>query len=120
MSEKIKCSILVCSDRCFSAEYEDRSGPVLKTLVEGEPLLATVFQVKIVPDEIDQIKNALIEWCDGLTKVDLILTTGGTGFSKRDVTPEATREVITKEALGIAIAMMTESLKKTPMAMLSR
>ena len=88
-------------------------------MAQSEPLAAQVLEVKIVPDEIDQIKNALISWSDD-TKVDLILTTGGTGFSKRDVTPEATRAVITKEALGIAIAMMTESLKKTPMAMLSR
>jgi len=88
-------------------------------MAQSEPLAAHVLEVKIVPDEIDQIKNALISWSDD-TKVDLILTTGGTGFSKRDVTPEATRAVITKEALGIAIAMMTESLKKTPMAMLSR
>ena len=75
--------------------------------------------MKIVADEIDEIKKTLISWSDEV-KVDLVLTTGGTGFSKRDVTPEATRQVIEKEALGIAIAMMTESLKKTPMAMLSR
>lgn len=75
--------------------------------------------MKIVADEIDEIKKILISWSDEV-KVDLVLTTGGTGFSKRDVTPEATRQVIEKEALGIAIAMMTESLKKTPMAMLSR
>ena len=88
-------------------------------MAEGAPLHAVIEEVKIVPDEISQIAQILMHWSDEV-QTDLVLTTGGTGFSKRDVTPEATRQVIEKEALGIAIAMMTESLKKTPMAMLSR
>jgi gephyrin len=72
-----------------------------------------------VPDEQDEIEQILRIWSD-VNKVDLILTSGGTGFSKRDVTPEATRNVIEKEANGMVIAMMQYSLTKTPMAMLSR
>ena len=72
-----------------------------------------------MPDEQDEIEQILRIWSD-VNKVDLILTSGGTGFSKRDATPEATRNVIEKEANGMVIAMMHYSLTKTPMAMLSR
>ncbi|KAH6926541.1 hypothetical protein HPB50_019748 [Hyalomma asiaticum] len=74
---------------------------------------------KCVPDDIEDIKRILISWSD-VEKVDLILTTGGTGFSARDITPEATRAVIMKEAPGITIAIIQKSLNITPMAMLSR
>ena len=78
-----------------------------------------VTQTSCVPDEVDLIKNELIRWSDGL-KLDLILTTGGTGFAERDVTPEATKQVIQKEAPGLVHCMMSKSLSVTPMAMLSR
>ena len=78
-----------------------------------------VTQTSCVPDEVDLIKNELICWSDGL-KLDLILTTGGTGFAERDVTPEATKQVIQKEAPGLVHCMMSKSLSVTPMAMLSR
>uniref|UniRef100_A0A3P8S449 Gephyrin n=1 Tax=Amphiprion percula TaxID=161767 RepID=A0A3P8S449_AMPPE len=74
---------------------------------------------KIVPDEIDEIKETLLEWCDE-QELNLILTTGGTGFAPRDVTPEATREVIEREAPGMALAMLMGSLNVTPLGMLSR
>ncbi|CBY10280.1 unnamed protein product [Oikopleura dioica] len=83
------------------------------------PLNGECVEFKIVPDEQDEIEQILRIWSD-VNKVDLILTSGGTGFSKRDVTPEATRNVIEKEANGMVIAMMQYSLTKTPMAMLSR
>ena len=72
-----------------------------------------------MPDDQEEIEQILRIWSD-VNKVDLVLTSGGTGFSKRDVTPEATRNVIEKEAMGMVIAMMQYSLTKTPMAMLSR
>ena len=72
-----------------------------------------------MPDEQEEIEQLLRIWSD-VNRVDLILTSGGTGFSKRDITPEATRNVIEKEAIGMVIAMMQYSLTKTPMAMLSR
>ncbi|XP_059811330.1 gephyrin isoform X7 [Hypanus sabinus] len=79
----------------------------------------TVSAYKIVPDEVDEIKETLIEWCDD-KELNLILTTGGTGFAPRDVTPEATKEVIEREAPGMALAMLMGSLNVTPLGMLSR
>lgn len=81
--------------------------------------MAVVEQMAVVPDEIEQIKTILLEWVDRY-KLDLILTTGGTGFAPRDVTPEATRLVIQKEAPGLIFAMLRDSLAVTPHAMLSR
>ena len=78
-----------------------------------------VAEYRIVPDEVEQIAAALREWSD-VRPLDLVLTTGGTGLSPRDVTPEATRSVITREVPGIAEAMRLEGLKHTPRAMLSR
>ncbi|XP_071323822.1 gephyrin b isoform X6 [Trachinotus anak] len=74
---------------------------------------------KIVPDEIDEIKETLVDWCDE-KELNLILTTGGTGFAPRDVTPEATKEVIEREAPGMSLAMLMGSLNVTPLGMLSR
>jgi molybdenum cofactor synthesis domain-containing protein len=79
----------------------------------------SVAKQAILPDDESAIRAALIEWADG-GEVDIILTTGGTGFAPRDVTPEATRKVIDREAPGLAEAMRADSLKKTPHAMLSR
>nr|XP_043902850.1 gephyrin a isoform X3 [Solea senegalensis] len=108
------------SDSCFKNLAEDRSGVNLKDLVHDPSLLGGVIAAyKIVPDEIDEIKDTLLEWCDE-QELNLILTTGGTGFAPRDVTPEATREVIEREAPGMALAMLMGSLNVTPLGMLSR
>ncbi|XP_060618718.1 gephyrin isoform X18 [Anolis sagrei] len=108
------------SDSCFRNLAEDRSGINLKDLVQDPSLLGgTVSAYKIVPDEIDEIKETLIDWCDE-KELNLILTTGGTGFAPRDVTPEATKEVIEREAPGMALAMLMGSLNVTPLGMLSR
>uniref|UniRef100_A0A4W6C7F9 Gephyrin n=1 Tax=Lates calcarifer TaxID=8187 RepID=A0A4W6C7F9_LATCA len=108
------------SDSCFKNLAEDRSGVNLKDLVHDPSLLGGVISAyKIVPDEIDEIKETLLEWCDE-QELNLILTTGGTGFAPRDVTPEATREVIEREAPGMALAMLMGSLNVTPLGMLSR
>uniref|UniRef100_A0A3Q1IHF0 Gephyrin a n=1 Tax=Anabas testudineus TaxID=64144 RepID=A0A3Q1IHF0_ANATE len=107
-------------DSCFKNLAEDRSGVNLKDLVHDPSLLGGVIAAyKIVPDEIDEIKETLLEWCDE-QELNLILTTGGTGFAPRDVTPEATREVIEREAPGMALAMLMGSLNVTPLGMLSR
>ncbi|XP_059174181.1 gephyrin-like [Physella acuta] len=116
----VKVGILTVSDSCYSGLATDHSGENLKHLVEsGKYFRGTVVTKDIIPDEYDQIKAKLLHWSDHL-KLDLILTTGGTGFSSRDVTPEATKSVIEKEALGMAIAMLQGSLEITPLAMLTR
>jgi molybdopterin adenylyltransferase len=109
--------ILTVSDRSSRSERLDLSGPALTKVLSSEGW--TVKITRIVPDEIDQIKQVLVEWTDQLN-LDLILTTGGTGFAPRDVTPEATRLVIQKEAPGLAEVMRSEGLKTTQHAMLSR
>ncbi|XP_047466376.1 gephyrin a isoform X1 [Mugil cephalus] len=115
-----RVGILTVSDSCFKNLAEDRSGVNLKDLVHDPSLLGGVIAAyKIVPDEIDEIKETLLEWCD-VQELNLILTTGGTGFAPRDVTPEATREVIEREAPGMALAMLMGSLNVTPLGMLSR
>ncbi|XP_056248852.1 gephyrin a isoform X4 [Seriola aureovittata] len=115
-----RVGILTVSDSCFKNLAEDRSGVNLKDLVHDPSLLGGVISAyKIVPDEINEIKETLLEWCDE-QELNLILTTGGTGFAPRDVTPEATREVIEREAPGMALAMLMGSLNVTPLGMLSR
>ena len=79
----------------------------------------SAIELKCVPDEVEAIQDALREWAD-VKRFSLVLTTGGTGFSPRDVTPEATRPLLEKEAPGIVVAMISKSLAVTPMAMLSR
>ncbi|XP_035284625.1 gephyrin a isoform X17 [Anguilla anguilla] len=117
---QIRVGVLTVSDSCFRNLAEDRSGINLKDLVHDPSLLGgTVSAYKIVPDEIDEIKETLVDWCDE-KELNLILTTGGTGFAPRDVTPEATREVIEREAPGMALAMLMGSLNVTPLGMLSR
>ncbi|XP_041710665.1 gephyrin a isoform X17 [Coregonus clupeaformis] len=117
---QIRVGILTVSDSCFRNLAEDRSGVNLKDLVHDPSLLGGVISsYKIVPDEIDEIKETLVDWCDE-KELNLILTTGGTGFAPRDVTPEATREVIEREAPGMSLAMLMGSLQVTPLGMLSR
>jgi molybdopterin adenylyltransferase len=118
MADTPRVGILTVSDRSARGEREDASGPVIRSFVE-ERLKWDVAAQQIVPDERDAIREALIAWCDDL-RLNLILTTGGTGFAPRDVTPEAMRAVIEREAPGLAEAMRADSLKKTPHAMLSR
>ena len=114
----MRIGILTISDRASQGIYEDQSGPALRELIEktfGED----VDLMHIVPDDFMEIKRALLKWCDD-AHLDLILTTGGTGFALRDVTPEATTQVIEREASGLVHAMIAASLQKTPHAMLSR
>jgi molybdenum cofactor synthesis domain-containing protein len=112
-----KVSIITISDRGSKGEREDSSGPLIQEMIKGLP--AEVIHYEIIPDEKDEIAEALMKSADRL-KADLILTTGGTGLSPRDVTPDATLKVIEKEVPGFAEAMRAESLKKTPHAMISR
>ncbi|HKI54762.1 MAG TPA: MogA/MoaB family molybdenum cofactor biosynthesis protein [Anaerolineales bacterium] len=113
----IRFGILTLSDRSSQGEREDASGPALARLILAEGW--SVVKQQILPDDESAIRQLLIEWTDA-DELDVILTTGGTGFSPRDVTPEATRAVIEREAPGLAEAMRSASLKITPHAMLSR
>jgi molybdenum cofactor synthesis domain-containing protein len=114
----IRVGILTASDRSYSGEYEDLSGPVTRGLVT-ERLGAVVELEAVVPDDRTTIANILLKWADQ-AGLDLVLTTGGTGFAPRDVTPEATCDVIERQAPGLAEAMRAASLRLTPHAMLSR
>jgi molybdenum cofactor synthesis domain-containing protein len=114
----IRTGILTVSDRGHRGEYRDLSGPIIRELVT-EQLGATVELEAIVPDERPVIGGTLLTWADE-AGLDLVLTTGGTGFAPRDVTPEATRDVIERQAPGLVEAMRAASLEITPHAMLSR
>jgi molybdopterin adenylyltransferase len=113
----IHTGILTISDKGSQGLRSDQGGPEIQSL-----LPADCFQIEataIVPDEIPGIINVLVEWSDQ-KKLDLILTTGGTGLSPRDITPEATSRVLDREIPGMAEAMRLEGLKHTPYAQLSR
>lgn len=114
----ISVGILTVSDRCYRGEAEDVSSPLIGQWVTDE-LGGQVKRQAVVPDERDLIQETLVSWSDE-QGLDLILTTGGTGFALRDVTPEATLAIIEREAPGLAEAMRLEGIKKTPHAMLSR
>jgi molybdenum cofactor synthesis domain-containing protein len=116
--QPIRAGVLTVSDRGYTGEYRDLSGPLIRELLT-EQLGALVEVESIVPDERAVIADTLIHWADGMG-LDLVLTTGGTGFAPRDVTPEATLDVIEREAPGLAEAMRAASLRVTPHAMLSR
>jgi molybdenum cofactor synthesis domain-containing protein len=111
----IKVAILTLSDKGSKGERKDTSGPTIERMLKK--IDAKIVSSDILPDEKALIKKKLVSLCG---KVDLILTTGGTGLSPRDVTPDATKEVIKQEIPGIAEAMRMEGLKKTSRAMLSR
>lgn len=113
----IRFGILTLSDRSARGERADASGPALADLIRAENW--SVAEQAILPDDESAIRSKLMEWADS-GRFDVILTTGGTGFALRDVTPEATRAVIQRDAPGLAETMRAESLKKTPHAMLSR
>jgi molybdenum cofactor synthesis domain-containing protein len=119
MSEvhRLTAAVLTISDRCATGTAEDQSGPVLVALLTAAGF--AVAATAVVPDEAADISECLRAWADAGTAT-LICTTGGTGLAPRDVTPEATREALHREAPGIVEAMRAASLAHTPLAMLSR
>ena len=117
MKKRWKTAIVTLSDKGYAKEREDKSGPLIQEMIEAAGYEAA--RLILLPDEQKMIEVKLIELCDK-EHMDLILTTGGTGFSPRDCTPEATLAVATKNAPGIAEAMRSASLQVTPCAMLSR
>jgi len=117
MSEaEFRVGVLTLSDKGSKGEREDESGQVLGEMIVS---LGSVARYQIIPDEIEKIVMVLTSWSDDL-HLDLILTTGGTGLSPRDVTPQATEQVIDYQVPGMAEAMRKASLEKTAHAMLSR
>jgi len=113
----LRFGVLTASDRSSRGERPDLSGPALTSV-----LLAQGWQVTrtiIVPDDRDAVRETLATWADSC-EFDIILTTGGTGFAPRDVTPEATRQVIDRDSPGLAEAIRLDGMKTTPHAMLSR
>ena len=110
--------VLTISDRCSRGQAQDTAGPAATRLL-AEDFGACVYTVEVIPDDRATIAGRLKHYCDGHS-IDLVVTVGGTGFSPRDVTPEATAEVIDRPAPGLAEAMRAASLGKTANAMLSR
>ncbi len=109
--------VLTVSDKASRGERDDAAGPFLQEALARAGIAVAAREV--VPDEVDQIAAALKRFCDQMA-VSLVITTGGTGLSPRDVTPEATAAVITRPVPGLAEAMRAEGLRHTPHAMLSR
>jgi molybdopterin adenylyltransferase len=114
-----RVGILVMSDRASRGEYSDESGKAIDNFLNRAVQSNWIAVVKIVPDGIDSVANALVEMSDG-EDCDLVLTTGGTGPSPRDLTPEGTRKVITRELEGFGELMRRVSLEQVPTAILSR
>ncbi len=114
---RLRVGILTVSDRAARGERPDASGPALAQLITGRGW--EVPRRSVLPDDLILIRETLISWIEQ-DDLDIILTCGGTGFSPRDVTPEATRAVIEREAPGLAEAMRAASSSKSPHAMLSR
>jgi molybdopterin adenylyltransferase len=113
----MRAAILTLSDRCSTGERADGSGPALREWLEEREV--TVTCTEVIPDEAQLISEKLVQWADS-GKFDLILTTGGTGVSPRDVTPEATEGILDRLLPGFGEVMRMESLKKTPHAIISR
>ena len=113
----VRVAVLTISDRSSRGERPDTSGPALAALIQGQGWQLT--QYGVIPDDFDLIRDTLIDYCDR-DVADILLTTGGTGFAPRDVTPEATLAAVERVAPGLAEVMRAESLKVTPHAMLSR
>jgi molybdopterin adenylyltransferase len=111
----LEIAVITVSDRAYNKEYKDLSGPQIKQMIEESGIEAEV-SLSVVPDERKAIKEALMANSDK----DYILTTGGTGISPRDITPDVTREVCDKEVPGISEFLRQESLKETPYAVFSR
>jgi len=114
---EISAVVITVSDRCSRGEQEDKSGAELAGLLKG--LGARIVAKEVVPDDLEPLAEMLSNYADQ-PEVNLIVTTGGTGFSPRDNTPEATRKVIEREAPGLSEAMRIETLESTRLAMLSR
>lgn len=117
MEKKWTAAVITLSDRASQGLYEDRSGPVIRELLEGAGY--DIREMLILPDDRARLEAELCRLADE-RRINVIFTTGGTGFSKRDVTPEATEAVCERRAPGIAEAMRWYSLQITPKAMLSR
>ena len=117
MPAEIHAVVITVSDRCAHGEQRDESGAALVELLEE--MGARVVATEILPDDLEPLAEKLRNYAER-EDVNLILTTGGTGFSPRDNAPEATRAVIEREAPGLAEAMRMETLKQTPLAMVSR
>jgi len=113
----VRTAIITLSDKGAKGEREDESGNIIREMIAA--IGARVDHYEVLPDERPRIAAALAKLADA-GSIDLVLTTGGTGVAPRDVTPEATRDVIDRELPGMAEAMRAESLKKTPHAMISR
>jgi molybdopterin adenylyltransferase len=114
----IRFAIVTVSDRSYQGTREDLSGPALVEEIKSQGW--AVIKTLLIPDEVEEIEGALLELSERPLNIDIILTTGGTGFSPRDVTPEATLAVVQRSAPGLSEAMRAASLKVTPHAMLSR
>jgi molybdopterin adenylyltransferase len=117
MSVEINAVVITVSDASARGERKDESGAALVELLKE--MRASIVATEIVPDDLEPLAEMLRNYADR-ADVNLVITTGGTGFSPRDNTPEATRAVIQREAPGLAEAMRTGTLKQTPMAMISR
>jgi molybdopterin adenylyltransferase len=117
--DKVKFGILTLSDRASSGVYEDLSGPAIRACLES--YLSTSFQIsqRVIPDDFELIKKNLVDLCD-VEKCSLVVTTGGTGPSKRDVTPEATEAICERMFPGFGELMRSVSLRSVPTAILSR
>ena len=113
----LNIAILTISDKGSRGQRQDKSSEVIRDILSR--IESTIIKYDIIPDERDVIAAKLIEWADG-GGVDVIMTSGGTGLARRDVTPEATLSVIDRSVPGFAEAMRAKSLEKTPMAVLSR
>lgn len=113
----ISAGIITVSDKGSQGKREDLSGPAIAEMLAGAAI--EIKHTLIIPDETDHIKEAIIDFAD-VKNLDLILTNGGTGVSPRDLTPDATLQVIDKQIPGMAEAMRRESMKVTPHAMISR
>jgi molybdenum cofactor synthesis domain-containing protein len=116
-STPIRFGVLTVSDRSARGERPDLTGPAIVIFIQSHGW--TVVRQSTLPDELPSIRDALAGWADS-GELDVLLTAGGTGFAPRDVTPEATRSVIEREASGLAEFMRAEGLKSTPHAALSR
>ncbi len=111
-------AVIIVSDRSFWGERADRTGPELRKYLEENG--GVVSEITIVPDEKERIKEKLVSLCEREDSPEVILTAGGTGLGPRDLTPEATKEVIDREVPGLAEAMRQHSFRLTPAAILSR
>jgi molybdopterin adenylyltransferase len=117
VSKMFTIGVLTISDKGAGGERQDKSGEVIREILPS--MDARIVNYDVIPDEKELIVEKLVKWVDE-DELDVVITTGGTGLTPRDVTPEATLAVVDRIVPGFAEAMRAESLKKTPMAMLSR